>query len=95
MAKVTVVISTVAQDFPPGTVGGAFRYQIEGDAVFSQDSTATSVDFLDVAPGSYVASAQLLDDVGNALGAKVSTPFIVEVPNVSLQVPATVTVVLS
>lgn len=95
MAKVTITLSVAPQDFPAGTVGGPFRYSIEGDAVFEQDSTELSVVFDSVAPGSYIASAQLLDASLAPLGGKVSAPFTVEVPNVTLQVPAAVTVVLS
>lgn len=95
MARVSVVISTVTQSFPAGTVGGNFKYSIEGDAVFEQQSTETSVAFDNVPPGNYIASAQLLDSVGGTLGDRISAPFTVAAPSVDLQVPSTITVVLS
>jgi len=97
MANVVVTITTVAQVFPVGTLGGLFRYTITDSAgvVVTQDSAELFSTFADVVPGDYIASAQRLDTAGAFLGSAISTKFTVPAPTVPVDVPATITVALS
>ena len=100
MTNAVVGMTTVVQDFPPATKAGNYHFELTlgGVAVAKQDVTSGGVTFGDVAPGTYVVTVQLLDELGAALGGLVaSAAFVVDAPApvaVTLQVPATLTVTL-
>jgi len=92
--SVTVTIATSPQLFPSGTTAGNFRYNLSNGV--TQDSPDLTVTFPDVAPGTYTASAQRMDASNNLIGAAItSDSFIVPEPDVSIDVPHTVSVTLS
>jgi len=98
MSKVIVSITLVAVALAVGQVAGAMRFTLTpavGDPVV-QDSEASTVEFDNVAPGDYTASAARLDSTGAVIGSPVSAPFTVPVPApTTVDAPATITVTLA
>lgn len=97
MSTVIVTLETVATPFPAGTVAAGISISLSGGAVPAQTVTAApyTASFADVAPGSYTASAQALDANGQPLGAAaMSAEFTIAAPDVSVDVPSTVTVAI-
>ena len=96
----TVTFTTVAQEFPLGTVAGVYSVKIidstTGVAVEAQNVESSEAIFT-LNAGTYKASVQLMDTSNNPLGdAVLSDEFTVvaTVPvTVSLMVPGVVTVV--
>jgi hypothetical protein len=98
MAIVQGIITTSPQPYPPGTVGGNFKFtltKLDDSTSISQETTEVFSVFTEVAPGDYAMSAVLLDAAGNEISLSVSANFSVPVPEVILQVPATIAVNLS
>jgi hypothetical protein len=86
--NVTLVVATVAQEFPAGTVDTPFTFTItdpSGTVKESTSTSATTFTFSNIADGSYIA-------VVAKNGVSVNQTFTVVTPNVSLQVPASITV---
>jgi hypothetical protein len=96
MATVQALISqTVPQEFPPGTVGGQFKFtltKLADNTSISQETTEVFSVFTDVAPGDYTMSALLLDANGVEISLAVTANFNVPEPVVILQVPTAVQV---
>lgn len=98
MSTVIVTVATQAQNFPSTTIAGGIVITLVGASVAPQTVTAApySASFADVAPGQYSASAQAIDHAGNPLGAAaVSEAFTIAAPDVSIDVPATVSVTVN
>jgi hypothetical protein len=88
---VKVVVTTVGQDFPAGTVDTTYVYHIidvNGNTVATQENNVTEADFDGIADGTYTASV-----TKNSVTAT-SDPFTIK-SVVNLQVPSVVTVSFS
>jgi hypothetical protein len=97
MSTVIVTLETVATPFPAGTVAAGIVISLSGGAIPAQTVTVApySASFADVPAGTYTASAQATDASGNPLGAAaVSAEFTIAAPDVSIDVPSTVTVAI-
>lgn len=95
MSTVIVSVATQPVAFPSGTVPAGIVISLSGGAIAPQTVNAApySASFTDVAPGQYTASAQAVDASGNALGAAaVSAEFTIAAPDVSIDIPQTVSV---
>jgi hypothetical protein len=95
MANVVVTIATQQQAFPGSTVPAGIVVTLIGASTSPVHVAGApyTASFSDVAPGSYTASAQAVDSLGNPLGsAIVSDQFTVAAPDVMIDVPATVSV---
>jgi len=89
--SVTLVVVTGSQSFPPGTVGGLYRFTVNGEV---QDVAEPTAVFPLPPAGAYLALCVRLDAAGNPIGSPVSAPF--EVPaDVVVDVPVSITVSLS
>jgi hypothetical protein len=89
--SVTLVVVTGSQSFSPGTVGGLYRFTVNGEV---QDVAEPTAVFPLPAPGTYVALCVRLDAAGTPIGSPVSASF--EVPtDVAVDVPVSITVSLS
>lgn len=95
MATVVVTIATQQQAFPSSTVPAGIVVTLVGASVAPVQIAGApySASFSDVAPGSYTASAQAVDSLGNPLGSAIaSEPFTVSAPDVMIDVPMSVSV---
>jgi len=96
MATVIVTISTKEQEFPAGTIGGNYAYDLiqGGTALQHVESSQLSVSFSSVTPGDYSARAQRLDSSGTPIGSFITSAFVVPEPTTLVSVPETITVTL-
>jgi len=97
MSTVIVTLETVATPFPAGTVAAGIVISLSGGVVPAQTITTApyAASFVDVAPGTYTASAQAIDASGAPLGAAaVSAEFTIAAPDVSIDIPSVVTVAI-
>lgn len=97
MSTVIVSVATTGQQFPASTVSTGIVITLVGAAVAPVHVTAApyTATFTDVTPGTYSASAQSVDQNGAPIGAAaVSEPFTVSAPDVTIDIPQTVTVAI-
>jgi hypothetical protein len=95
MATVVVTIATQQQAFSAGTVPAGIVVTLVGSSVAPVHVAGAPyvASFSDVPVGSYTASAQAVDSLGNLLGsAIVSDAFNVTAPDVMIDVPLSVSV---
>jgi len=99
-AVLTLTYADSTPSFPEGTVIDHIVVGITDTSASPPVSSTTNVapgttspiTFLNVAPGTYTASAQAVDASGAALGGAATTTFTVAAPTtVSLSLPASIT----
>jgi hypothetical protein len=98
MKTVVVVLSTVASAQAAGTAAqGGIVFALSNGAPSQMIAAAPySASFVDVAPGTYTATAQAVDVNGVAVGElKTSAPFTIEDDSVPYNLPDTLTVNIS
>ena len=96
MSTVIVTIATSVNQYPAGTVGGGIVITIPGIAPQTITSAPYAATFDNVGPGTYSATAQLIDATGNPLGAIVtSASFDVVAPaTVGIDTPMSITIAI-
>lgn len=93
MTTVIVNVATSQAQFPAGTVAAGIIIAIAGFSSQTITAAPYSATFDGVPPGSYSVTSQAIDSNGNPLGALISSEaFTVAEPDVTLDVPATITV---
>lgn len=93
MSTVVVTVATAVTQFPAGTAPAGIVITIPGAAPQTIAASPYVATFDNVAPGSYIASAQAVDTAGNPLGAaSTSSQFEVVAPTVGIDVPASISV---
>ena len=92
------VVDTAPMEFPEGTTGGSWLYQLlDMPTLLIQSqgvSPTTEFDFSGVGEGDYRVTAQRLDGGGAPLGPAVSTDFSIVAGSVSIDVAGSVVVTL-
>lgn len=79
MAKVTLVLATIATALPAGvSFSGKYLFTIDGGE--ARIAETTTADFENIADGSYTASVQSLDSTGAPMNDKVTCSFSVSTP---------------
>ena len=96
MSTVIVTVATASAPFPAGTVAAGIVISIPNQTLVSpQTITAApySATFDNVAPGTYTATAQAVDHAGAPLGAaSTSDSFTISAPDVTVDVPQSISV---
>ncbi len=89
MTTVTLTVATVSQNFPTGTSGGQWSFQILQNGVVQQTTLSPNptLAITTLLPGTYTATCQRLNSLNGPIGGLAqSAPFVVPDPGVNITV---------
>jgi hypothetical protein len=97
MKNVQVTMSTVGQLFPSSVVATDYLFELQGpdfrsDSVFYTGAVGLTHVFQNVQPGVYTVTVTLRDSLGVAIGSPVTSASFTVEADITLQVPAGLTV---